>query len=652
MSVANVVSLDVAEGVAWITIDNPPINALSQVMREGLRACAAEVEQRHDVFGVVLRGAGRCFVAGADIGELGKPLTEPFLPDVLSQIAQSRAPWVAVLHGVALGGGMELALACHGRIAQTGTRLGFPEVNLGIIPGAGGTVRLPRLIPVAEAVQMITSGKPIDAGRAHALGLVDRLVEDDLEAAAVGLLTELSETLPAKTSPIEPEPEGSWADQEKALMRRSNGQRSPIEALHAAREAVETDDPALALKAERARFLRLVASEEAAALRHVFFAERRAADGLKSVTQGPVDLELVGVVGGGTMGAGIAAALLLKGSRFVLIEQSPEQARCATKRVHEILAASAKRGLLSETDLEYARNAFIATEEYTALSETKLVIEAVFEDAEVKAQVFARLDETLPSDAILATNTSYLDVDMLAEATRDPSRVQGLHFFSPAYAMKLLEVVKGRESSDTCLATAGALAKRLGKTAIVSGVRDGFIANRIMARYRAECEIMLEEGALPQEVDAAMRNFGYKMGVFEVQDLAGLDIAWAMRKRRADTPDAAKAKQSRIPDILCEAGRFGRKAGIGWYRYEEGKAMPDPWVEDVIKAERDRLGHPTRAFSEAEIMDRILRAMQDEGAKVVEESIAQSSSDIDVAMILGHGFPRHKGGPMYLRQIV
>ncbi len=648
-----VVTLEVRDGIGWITITNPPINALSRAVRAGLAQCAAEVEARTDIKGIVLRGAGRCFVAGADITELGKPLTKPYLPDVLALIADSRVPWVAALHGFVLGGGLELALACHGRVAAYGTTLGCPEVNLGIIPGAGGTVRLPRLIPVAKAVHMIASGKPIDADSALSLGLIDKLDQDPDTAAAHLLQKYLHGGAPNDLSlrdPVDVPVDAFWAEQDQALKKRARGQNAPIEALQAVRDATAMPGRD-ALQVERKRFLRLVASDEAAALRHVFFAERHAGASLKTAKADPADLTKVGVIGGGTMGVGIAAALLLAGSRVILIEQSQDQADVARSRIEEVLNNSAKRGKLDAAALAAVQSALTATDDMDRLSDTKLVIEAVFEDAQVKADVFARLDAVLPSDAILASNTSYLDVDALAATTRDPSRVLGLHFFSPAYVMKLLEVVQGQHCSDRALATARALTRHLGKTAIVSGVCDGFIANRIMAQYRAECERMLEDGAMPWEVDRAMRNYGYAMGVFEVQDLAGLDIAWAMRKRRAADAGGQPATKS-IADRLCEAGRFGRKTGAGWYAYGDGNQQIDPWVEKAIKDHRKDKGQKAHSFTEAEIMQRILSAMQDEGAKVLEEGIAQSESDIDVAMILGHGFPRHRGGPMFARQKV
>lgn len=643
------VDIDIRGGIARVTIDNPPVNALGQAVREGLLRACADLAERPDLKAVVLHCAGRSFVAGADINELGKPPSAPFLPDVLSAIESAPVPWIAAIHGTALGGGLELAMACHGRVADAQAKLGLPEVNLGIIPGSGGTVRLPRLVPMRDAIALVAGGKPISAARAHEIGLVDALADGDLMEVA----ERLAEQLAAQGAPrpvlqrdlVASEPV-DWVAEEDNLRKRSRGAMAPLEALAALRFASQAA-AAHALAAERERFLRLAASAEAAALRYMFFAQRTAGKGLKIDGADPAELSHVGVIGGGTMGAGIATALLLSGTKVHLIERDENAADSAHGRVADTLAASVTRAAISRDAADAALARLKTGAEYAALAGHSLIIEAVFEDISVKRQVFEQLDAVVSADAILATNTSYLDVDALAASTRDPSRILGLHFFSPAHVMKLLEVVRGDKTSARALVTGAALARRLGKVAVVAGVCDGFIGNRIMAAYRRDCEFMLEEGALPHQIDAAMEGFGFAMGIFAVQDMSGLDIAWAQRKARAAARPADE-RYARIADRLCEAGRLGRKTGKGWYDYSSGKARPDPVVEQIIADESAKAGRTRRAFSGDEIMTRILRIMQAEGQAILEEGVADCASDIDVVMVTGYGFPPHKGGPMYL----
>jgi 3-hydroxyacyl-CoA dehydrogenase len=644
-----IVSVDIRNGLAQVTIDNPPVNAISQQVRAGLLAACATLAAAKGLRAVVLTCAGRSFVAGADIRELGKTPLEPFLPDVLAAIEGSAVPWVAALHGTALGGGLELAMACHGRIADAGAKLGLPEVTLGILPGSGGTVRLPRLVPMADAVEMITGGKPISARKALEIGLLDRLARADLTVEAGAFALDLAD----RAAPVAVLSRGlvagsamDWASLEQNLRKKSRGAKAPLEALAALRETADLAAP-VALAAERARFLRLAASDEAAALRHIFFAERAAGEALKSAVAEPADLSHVCVIGGGTMGAGIATALVLAGSSVHLIERDGPAASAAATRVADTIAASLKRGTISHTAADSATARLSTGSDYSALADCPLVIEAVFEDMAIKREVFAKLDAVMPATAILATNTSYLDVNVLAETTCDPSRILGLHFFSPAHVMKLLEVVRAKATSPRALATGAALAKHLRKVAVVAGVCDGFIGNRIMAAYRRDCEFMLEEGALPEQIDAAMEGFGFAMGIYAVQDMSGLDIAWAQRRARAGMRPASE-RYAQIADRLCEAGRLGRKTGKGWYDYTCGKAQPDPEVQSIIVAESARAGRNRHSFTADQIMARILNVMQAEGQAVLAEGIAQSADDIDVVMVTGYGFPRHRGGPMYM----
>lgn len=635
--------------LAIVTIDNPPVNALSQGVRVGLAAACQEVAAAKDTKAVVLTCAGRSFVAGADIKELGQTPLEPYLPDVLTMIEESGVPWVAAIHGTALGGGLELAMSCHGRVAAQAAKMGLPEVTLGIIPGSGGTVRLPRLVPMADAITMVTGGKPITAEQASRMGLVDRISADDLLEDAKTFALELAEqgvTVATLRRPLVAGNAVDWDAAAKQLEKRSRGAAAPLQAL-ASLKVAATAPADEALRQERQTFLKLAASTESAALRHIFFAERSAGQSLKTADADPVDLGRIGVIGGGTMGAGIATALLLAGSCVHLIERDAAAADIAKGRVAETIAASLKRGVISTEKAEFATASLTVGDDYAVLADCPLVIEAVFEDMEVKRAVFERLDAVMPEDAVLATNTSYLDVNSLAATTRDPSRILGLHFFSPAHVMKLLEVVRGDATGPCALATGAALAKLLRKVPVVAGVCDGFIGNRIMAAYRRECEFILEEGALPQFIDAAMEEFGFAMGIYKVQDMSGLDIAWAQRKARAaDRP--AGERYAHIADRMCEAGRLGRKTGKGWYDYSTGTTQPDPEVAQIIAEERDRAGITPRDFTKAEIMERILNIMQDEARDILREGIAENSADIDVVMVLGYGFPRHKGGPMFM----
>jgi len=644
------VSITTEGNIATVTIDNPPVNALGHAVRKGLGRAVEAIEADPAVAAVVLCCAGKTFVAGADIREFGQPPRAPHLPDVLRRIEACPKPWVAAIHGAALGGGLELAMACHFRVADENARLGLPEVTLGVIPGAGGTVRLPRLVPAELALDMVAGGKPISAAVAQEAGLVDALADGDLleqatrraaRAARDGGWTAMLDR------PVRQPGDRDAFDARAAKIRaRARGQTSPGAAVAAIIKAL--DLPAgQTLDAERATFLALRDDPQAAALRHVFFAERDTTriERLRNVTPRPC--ACIGIIGGGTMGAGIAAAGLLAGLDVIMVERDAAAAEAGRGRVETILDGSRQRGLISEQQHAGMIAAFRATAGYDVLDRADIVIEAVFEDMGVKKEVFRALDAATRPEAVLATNTSYLDVNEIAGAVADPSRVLGLHFFSPAHIMKLLEIVVPAKVADDVLATGVALAGRLKKIAVLAGNCDGFIANRIMSAYRRECEYMLEDGALPWEIDAAMTGFGLPMGMFQMQDLAGLDISWAMRKRQAATRDPAQ-RYVEIADKLCERGHFGRKTGRGWYLYEDGTARPDPEVEALVLSESRRKGITRTAFSPEQIMDRILRAMQTEGEKVLAEGIARNAADIDVVMVNAYGFPRWLGGPMFL----
>ncbi len=641
------VSLQKHGQIAVVTIDNPPVNATSHAVRLGLQNALHQTTQDDDVQSVVLHCAGRTFVAGADITEFGAPPQDPSLPDLLAQIEAAPKPWVAAIHGTSLGGGLETALVCHYRIADPAAKLALPEVTLGLIPGAGGTVRLPRLIAPEQAVEMIAGGKPVTAARALELGLIDQIASADLLGEAIALAEGATRRAPLTMRPfIAVTSQDTWDNAAQKIKTKARGQTSPIAAITALENALKMDAPA-ALAAERALFEELRDSDQCKALRHIFFAERATAQAgrIKGVAATP--LSQVGVVGGGTMGAGIAAACLLAGYPVTLIERNNEAAVAGRDRVLATLDQSLKRGVLTTAaHLQAVENFHISTN-YTALSDADLVIEAVFEDMQVKIDVLTALEAAVRPDAILATNTSYLDINVMAAALTRPSRVIGLHFFSPAHIMKLLEIVVTDSVDDQTTATAFAFAKRLKKIAVRAKVGEGFIANRIMSAYRREAEYMLEDGAMPWDIDTAMRKFGFPMGIFEMQDLAGLDISWAMRKRLNATRDRTQ-RYVDIGDKLCEGGHFGRKTGRGYYDYSDsGKARPSAETRALIMAESRRKGITRVQISDKAIMARILGRIRSEAAMLLHEGIARCADDIDVVMVNAFGFPRWTGGPMF-----
>jgi len=635
--------------IAIVMISNPPVNAASKAVRAGL-ASAIEQVDASDAAAAVLICDGRTFVAGADVREFNLPPMEPHLPDVVTNLENARVPWVAAIHGSALGGGLEIALGCSARVAAPSAKLGLPEVNLGLIPGAGGTVRMPRLVPVTDAIDMITSGKPVSAQKAKDLGLIEEVAGGDLLESAIALAHRLKTeakpaTLSAREAASHPSDE-EWASLEARISKRARGQKSPVEALQAVRNAV-SKSAADALSDERETFFRLKSDPQSAALRHIFFAERSATrlDRLKGVS--PRAFSKIGIIGGGTMGAGIASAALLSGLSVTMIERDAEAAATGRSRVLATLDGSLKRGLISAEKRQAMEAAFAASASYADLSDADLIIEAVFEDMDVKKAVFAELDKVAREDAILASNTSYLDVGEIAGSTKDPSRVIGLHFFSPAHIMKLLEVIHHPAAADDVLATGFALGKTMRKITVPAGVCDGFIANRIMSAYRDEGDYMLEDGALPWQIDAAMNAFGFPMGLYEMQDMAGLEIGWANRKRQAATRDPNK-RYVDIGDRICEQGHYGKKTGQGWYLYQDGKPLPNPEVEAMIVEASKAKGIERQTFTNEMIMDRILKVIQQEGEKILAEGIAASPEAIDVAMVNGFSFPRWRGGPMFM----
>lgn len=643
------VSARLEDGVLVVTIDNPPVNALSAHVRSGLIAALNHAADASEVAGLVIAGTGRTFIGGADIREFGAPPVEPLLPEVIDRIEAFAKPVICAVNGAALGGGCEVALACHGRIAGETASFGLPEVKLGLVPGAGGTQRLPRLIGLVAAIDLIGTGRIIKAPEAVTLGLADAVAADPLAAGVAAVQRSVGQTL-RRTGSLEAPPadEDAVGAAEAKVLAKSRGQSAPAEAVRLVRAAGRLGLEA-GLAEERATFLRLRDSAESAALRHVFFAERSAGkvDTLDGVASRRI--ETVGIVGTGLMGSGIAVSALTSGHRVIALEQTPEAAAAGRSRIAGLLDKAVQSKRLTEE----AQSACLARLETTAeaadMAATDLVIEAVFDDLAVKTDLFRRLDGIVPPTTILATNTSYLDPDAIAAATADPSRVVGLHFFSPANVMRLVEVVDCAKTAPDVLASALAFVKRLGKLPVVSGVTEGFIGNRIFSAYRREAEFMVEDGALPHEVDAALEAYGFPMGIFAVNDMAGLEIAWARRKRQAATRNPGE-RYVEIADRLCEAGRLGRKTGRGWYAYPDGARTVDPEVTAIIEAARAAKGIVPRSFTAAEIADRLLKAMVDEGTALLAEGIAARPGDIDLVMINGYGFPAHKGGPMFAAQ--
>ncbi|MGQ3213544.1 3-hydroxyacyl-CoA dehydrogenase NAD-binding domain-containing protein [Shinella sp.] len=635
--------------VLVVAIDNPPVNALSAHVRSGLVAALDYAAGARDIVGFVISGTGRIFVGGADIREFGKPPVAPSLPDVIDQIEAFEKPVVCAVAGAALGGGCEVALACHGRIAGENAAFGLPEVKLGIVPGAGGTQRLPRLIGTIAAIDLICTGRTAKADEAVALGLADAIAADPLTAAIAAARENAGRPLRRTGRITVPAVDAAAVDMAEAkVVAKSRGQCAPVEAVRLVKAAGHCDLEQ-GLAEERATFLRLRDSEESAALRHVFFAERAAGKVETLADVSPRRIETVGVVGTGLMGSGIVVSALTSGYHVIALEQTPEAAASGRERIAGILAKAVQSRRLTAEGREACLARLEATAEAKDLAMADLVVEAVFDDLSVKTDLFRRLDSIVAPDAILATNTSYLDPDTIAAATADPSRVVGLHFFSPANVMRLVEVVDCAKTAPDVLASALNFVKRLGKLAIVCGVTEGFIGNRIFSAYRREAEFMLEDGALPHQIDSALEAYGFPMGIFAVNDMAGLEIAWARRKRLAATRDPAE-RYVEIADRLCEAGRLGRKNGLGWYAYPNGERTIDPAVTAVIEAARAEKNIVPRAFTAMEIMNRLLTAMVDEGKALLSEGIAARPGDIDLVMINGYGFPAHKGGPMFAAQ--
>jgi len=632
--------------VFFVELANPPVNAINLAVRRGLHDAMLAIQATTGLERVLLMGSETIFAAGGDAREFDASPIAPHLPDVLAMIEASDIPWIAVINGAALGGGLELALACRYRIASPKAQLGLPEVLLGIVPGAGGTQRLPRLIGFAAALEMITSGKPISAKAGLAAGLLNLVDANPMQVALAVASTHLAAATPVGQLPNPRIDEAALAKSNAGLARRAKGQIAPVKATELVTLTSHTNFTD-GIAAERDCFLTLRQSEQAKALRHVFFAERGAKAPAALTNHMPKIIDQAVVVGGGTMGAGIAHALVRAGITTVTIETNDATAKQAAARAESLIEAGVKRGLITAQKADEMRSRYSISTDYTSAANAQIAIEAVVEDIAVKITVFQKLQEVMPANAILASNTSYLDIDAIAASLDDPSRLVGLHFFVPAHIMKLLEIIRGDASAPTALASGFRLAKQLGKIPVVAGLCDGFIGNRILARYREAADLLLLHGATSAQIDEAMTGFGYAMGPYEAQDMSGLDIAFANRRRQDASRDPNRT-YVHIADKMVEAGRLGRKTGLGWYSYaNDGKAATDSLVDALIVAEAGHAGITRRHFSNDEIVKRLLLAMINEGANILQEAVAQNASDIDLVSILGYGFPRWRGGLMH-----
>ncbi len=644
--------------VAVITLDNPPVNGLGLATRQAMVAGLEQAQADASVRAIVITGAGGAFSGGADIKEFGtdKSLAEPNLHTVIAAVEQSAKPVVAAIHSVCMGGGLELALGCHYRVAAPGCSVALPEVKLGLLPGAGGTQRLPRVVGVEAALNMIVSGETVKSEFIAAVPgqkLFDKLVDspEGLQEGALSFARGVADVRPlplVRNLPCK-HPQGDAYFQFARNMVKGMAKNFPaplkcVDAVEAATKHKKFDD---GLKAERDLFIQLMWTSESRALRHLFFAERAASKIPDVPADTPKrDIKKVAVIGAGTMGGGIAMNFLNAGIPVVMLEMKQEALDRGVATIRKNYEAQVAKKKLKQEKYEQRMALLSTTLEYGDLKDADLVIEAVFEDMGVKEQVFKKLDEVMKSGAILASNTSTLDLNKIASFTKRPQDVVGLHFFSPANVMKLLEVVRGDATAHDVLATVMAVAKKIKKVAVVSGVCDGFIGNRMIEQYGRQAGFLLDEGCTPQQVDKAIEKFGFAMGPFRMGDLAGNDIGWAIRKRRA--VEQPGMKYSKTADLLCEMGRFGQKVGKGWYDYAPGKrdAIPNAEVEQMVAEHRQSLGLTPRKISDEEIVQRLVYSLVNEAAHILEEGIANKASDIDIVYIYGYGFPVHRGGPL------
>ncbi len=644
-----------------ITIDNPPVNALSKAVRQGLVDCVMQGLGDEAAKALVVIGAGRTFIAGADIREFGQPLEPPDGNFIIAGLETAGKPIIAAIHGTALGGGLEVALGCHYRVAVPSAQVGLPEVKLGLLPGAGGTQRLPRLIGVKPALDMITIGDFVRAGKAKELGIIDEIVEGDLLEGALRFAETVAgrgtagrrireredKIAEARSNPV------LFQEYRAAVRKRARGQESPLRSIDAV-EAAVTLPFTEGLKREREIFQELVTSTQSRALIHAFFAEREA----MNIPGVPPDtptrpIKTAAVIGCGTMGGGIAMSFANAGIPVTVVETSSEALERGLAVIRGNYAATVAKGRLEPAAMDKRMGLIKGTLELAAVKEADVVVEAVFEEMAIKKDLFAKLDRLAKPGAVLATNTSSLDVNAIAAETARPQDVIGTHFFSPANVMRLIEIVRGAKTGRDVIATTMKLAKTLAKVPVLVGVCEGFVGNRMIFQYIREAQFLLEEGALPWQVDKALQDWGLAMGPFAMSDMAGNDVGWRIRKQQAPTRPNDR-RYSHLADEICERGRFGQKTNAGWYRYEKGSRapLPDAEIEALILAESKRLGIERRPIADEEIVKRTIYALVNEGARILEEGIALRASDIDVIYLTGYGFPAWRGGPMFYADTV
>lgn len=643
------VQLTVEDAVGIITVDKPPVNAISQSVRQGIYDAVTAINARDDIQSVVLICEGRTFMAGADISELGKPPVPPFLNDLVDHIEASEKPIVAAIHGQALGGGLEIALGCAYRLAEQKARLGLPEVKLGLIPGAGGTQRLPRLIGAENALPMVAEGNPINAAKALDMGLIDKVSEGSLREDAIAFAKEIADAdFDSRRLSLRPLAEVTdttvFSDTRIKAAKRQRGVLAAEAAIDVVELSTQVSFKNGAAK-EREWSLQLRQSPQSAALRHIFFAEREAAKTTDKHLGELPNIETIAVIGAGTMGAGIATFFALAGYPVSLLEISEDAVTAGMQRIEGNLQQSVKRGQLSGAQAQNTLALIHPTVSYDDLAETDLVIEAVFERMDIKEEIFGKLDRICKPGAILASNTSYLDVNQIAAVTSRPESVVGLHFFSPAHIMKLVEIVRTEQASAEVMAALAGLIKRSGKIGVQAGVCHGFIGNRMYQCYQREAGLLMLEGASPKQIDDALYDFGMAMGPLSVFDLSGLDISYMMRKSLP--ADQVHPTAFQVHDQLVEMDRKGRKTGAGFYNYANNKAEEDAFVIELIKKTAEKCRVKQRTISNEEIIKRCMTALAEEGEKILAEGIAQRASDIDVVFVNGYGFPRHRGGPMH-----
>jgi len=648
------VSLRKDDSIGFIEINYPPVNALSQPVRQGIVNGLEKFESDGCVKAIIICCIGKTFIAGADIKEFGKEPLEPYLPDVVNRIEASSKPVISSLYGTMLGGGFEVALACHYRVALKSAKFGLPEVNLGLIPGAGGTQRLPRIIGTKKSLEMITSGKHYNVSDFAGSPLFDRIIDagEDINKATFSFAQELINQNLLTTRPLGKnkviDDVDDWPTTIESIKKKARGKNAPLVAAQIIDRTTDTDIN-LGMALERDAFIKLRDSEQSAALRFAFGAERLSAK--TGIKEKPLGVKKVGIIGAGTMGSGIATAFLSSDFEVVLIEQHHEALEAGKKRIESNLSSNLKRGRMTQQQVDSYLNKLSLAIDYQSLNDCDLVIEAVFENMNVKKEIFSKLDLICKANCILATNTSYLDIDEIASVITRPEQMVGMHFFSPANIMKLLEIVKTKKSSDQAIVTAMAVAKKLKKISVLVGVCFGFAGNRMYTRYGREVQQMLLEGASVKQVDVALTSWGMAMGPLAVADMSGIDIGYHARSSQP-FPEFDKG-YFKPSELMYKKGRYGRKTGSGYYQYDEnGKALADSSVNELILNQAQALNIKQQCFTDEDIVQRALYALISEGLQLLKDGIVQRASDIDVIWLHGYGFPRHKGGPMFQAKMI